>query len=265
MPNPPTSSTAASRIARILVLLLTILIQACTTSSNPLEPVSDPGPQPTPPQPPLFPGPQPPPALVPTGTLEISITGGENVLARGVRVTIELDGSLAPRTWDLAAGGTYRFPNLPQGTHLVRLEALVGACAVEGANPRPFSIVGGETARIEFKLCPGIPLRSAAGVYDRTSYYEPTVSFHGTLSERYVIDEDGSFRLQFNSGRYGSFEYPGTYSTYLSASDTVLLLEFSPNPGRWDATAILRGGCLVVEYNLDMWLSDFEHGEYCRS
>ena len=187
------------------------------------------------------------------------------MLARGVRVTIELDGILAPRSWDLAAGGTYVFPFLPQGTHLVRLEAFVGACAVEGSNPRPFSIVGGETARIEFKLCAGIPLRSAAGIYDRTSYYEPTVSFHGTLSERYVIDEDGSFGLQFNSGRYGSFEYPGTYSTYLSASDTVLHLEFSSNPGQWDATAILRGGCLVVEYNLDMWLSDFEHGEYCRS
>ena len=108
------------------------------------------------------------------------------------------------------------------------------------------------------------PAFGFAGVYARTSYSALSVEFHGTLSERYVIENDGSFRLLFESGRYGSSEYPGAlYLVSSGAEETQLGFVFAGHHGQWFATATLRSKCLVVEYSDEMW-SDFNHGQYCR-
>lgn len=106
------------------------------------------------------------------------------------------------------------------------------------------------------------PVSGSALIYERVNGHSgPTLSFHGTLSERYVLEENGFFRLQFHSGRYRFFEYPGTYSR----RDAALELAFDDD-GRWRATGTFDGSdCLVVEYNIIMGLSDFEDGVYCPS
>lgn len=106
------------------------------------------------------------------------------------------------------------------------------------------------------------PVAGSALLYERVSeHWRTTLAYHGTLLERYVLHEDGSFRLQFDSGRFGFFEYSGTYSGEGAA------IEFAfDDDSRWRATGTSDGSeCLVVEYNIVMALSDFEDGVYCRS
>ncbi len=104
------------------------------------------------------------------------------------------------------------------------------------------------------------PVPGSALIYERaTSYHRSTLEFHGSLYERYVLYEDGTFGLQYDSGRFGFFEYPGTYSRV----GTAFAFEFDGD-SRWQATGTLSGDCLNVAYNLTMALSDFEDGEFCR-
>lgn len=100
-------------------------------------------------------------------------------------------------------------------------------------------------------------------VYDRVDPYTGVTSYHGSLTGRYDIVEDGTFALQFLSARHGFFEYPGTYS----AAGTTIDLSFDDSniAGAWRATGTFDGDCLTVEYNIVMFLADFEAGEYCRS
>lgn len=255
----------------IPLLILSVLLQACSSSWNPLDPGDPPDVQQPPavPRPPVVsqpPGvPDPPAEQVPTGALEVSVAASDAALTLGYVVLVHFDEVPSPRV-ARGTGAVTRIENLPQGSHSVMLQSLGGNCAAEDPGPRPFSIVGGETSQVGFTVSCAAVFGFAAGVYERTSYFAPTVEFHGTLSERYVIEDDGSFRLRFESGRYGSFEYPGAlYLVSSGAEETRLGLVFAANNGRWTATATLRGKCLVVEYNDDMWMSDFEHGEYCRS
>lgn len=91
---------------------------------------------------------------------------------------------------------------------------------------------------------------------------EPEGYHGGGLEERYDVADDGTFRLQFLSARWGFFEYLGSYSR----AGAVLDLNFEEynTAGEWRATGTLHGDCLTVEYNIVMWLADFRPGEYCR-
>lgn len=100
-------------------------------------------------------------------------------------------------------------------------------------------------------------------VYDRVDPYSGVTSYHGSLTGRYDIVEDGTFRLQFLSARHGFFEYLGTYS--LAGTRINLNFDDSNTAGAWRATGTFDGDCLTVEYNIVMFLADFEAGEYCRS
>lgn len=105
------------------------------------------------------------------------------------------------------------------------------------------------------------PLRGGVLIYERAGPQSAgTIAYHGSLSERYVLYEDGTFGLQFTSGRYGFFEYPGSYSI----RDELITFDFDDD-SRWQATGRIRGDRLSVEYNLIMYLSDFEDGVYIRS
>ena len=264
------SFAIVARWGSIPLLLLTVLLQACSSSWNPLDPVDPPDVQqpPAAPQPPVVPQPpsvpDPPAEQVPAGVLEVSVDASDAALTLGYMVLVYFDGIPAPRGVR-GTGALTRIENLPQGSHSVALQSLVGNCTAEDPRPRPFSIVGGETTRIGFNVSCAAVFGFAEGVYERTSYYATSVKFHGTIAERYVIEDDGSFGLRFESGRYGSFEYPGAlYLVGSGAEGTRLGLVFAANNGQWTATATLRGKCLVVEYNTDMMLSDFAPGEYCR-
>jgi hypothetical protein len=116
----------------------------------------------------------------------------------------------------------------------------------------------GLTTRVVVTVfCPG-----QSTVYDRvTPHYAGTVSFHGTLSERYVVYGDGVFRLQFNSARFGAFEYVGTFSRDASGA-----LQFFYVEPKWTSTGKFGdNACLTVKHNDDMLWADFEDGVYCPS
>jgi hypothetical protein len=103
---------------------------------------------------------------------------------------------------------------------------------------------------------PQVP--GSALVYDRVS-----PSFIPGSSSRYVLYDDGTFRLQYVTPRFGFFEYPGKYSR----ADSVLTFKFDGWSvlGPWLADGIARGHSLIVKYNDIMLSNDFEDGEYVRS
>jgi hypothetical protein len=110
---------------------------------------------------------------------------------------------------------------------------------------------------------PSEPLTTA--IYDRVAPQSPDVlAYHGgSLTERYLIQANGAFRLQYQSARYGFFEYLGSYL----GKDGWYQFDFEgwSAAGPWEATARFHGQCMTVKYNVVMELSDFESGEYCRS
>lgn len=106
---------------------------------------------------------------------------------------------------------------------------------------------------------PGFPPAPAgAAVYGRTSPSQVPGS------QRYVLRDDGRFGLQYlrtDLGPQQSFhELVGTYAR----TDSGIRLVFEANAGRWQADATFEGDALVVRYNLEMILDDFEDGVYVR-
>lgn len=91
------------------------------------------------------------------------------------------------------------------------------------------------------------------------SFFSPS---QGSLISRYVIYDDGSFELEFVSGKFGYFSYRGTYT----ASGTGLTLNFSDSnsAGPWLGTAALSDDQMNVKYNVIMMLADFIDGVYVR-
>jgi hypothetical protein len=78
---------------------------------------------------------------------------------------------------------------------------------------------------------------------------------------RYVLYANGTFALQYLTSDYGFFEYTGRYSR----ADTSVRFDFDANAPLWYATGTILGDSLIVAYNLDMGLSDFEDGVYLLS
>lgn len=79
-------------------------------------------------------------------------------------------------------------------------------------------------------------------------------------SSRYVLYENGAFRLQYS---YSRNEYGGSYE------DTNGLITFHwqgwSKAGPWGAAGSLRDNSLTVRYNVSMHLNDFEDGVYIRA
>jgi TolB protein len=207
-----------------------------------------------------------------SGALEVSITvTGTSPPREGYTlvVSIEEEGDLPAQTLE-PGGGTVDFPDVPPGDHSVRLDSLAANCSTEGSTTRPFSVMPEDTTGIEFKIfCPGP--ENVAGVFERVSpFSEEMLEYHGSLSSRYVIEDDGTFSLQYQSANYDYFEYLGTWSIV----DAGLIFVFDGISARYgpsgrevsgEAIATLSADCLTVEYNIVMVLSDFQDGEYCQS
>ena len=95
-------------------------------------------------------------------------------------------------------------------------------------------------------------------MFNRTS----ASTFNG--AQRFVLFADSTFSLQVAPRGQGadgqrSFAYPGIFSR----ADSVLRFDFK-NTIPWTATAVLRRDSLVVEFNDNMLLSDFEDGVYVQ-
>jgi Tol biopolymer transport system component len=84
----------------------------------------------------------PPPAETGSLTITTSTTGAD---PDGFRVVT--DGG-APQP--IALSGTLTLPNMPVGSHTVRLTGLAANCSVSGANPRTVSVAAGATANVAF-------------------------------------------------------------------------------------------------------------------
>ena len=93
-----------------------------------------------------------------------------------------------------------------------------------------------------------------------TPHFASTIAFHGGLTERYALSDDGRFRLQVTSGRLGDFEYLGNY-TRLPANELSFAFEAGE---RWEATVTQRGDSLFVSYSDQMLQSGFESGVFVR-
>jgi len=87
------------------------------------------------------------------------------------------------------------------------------------------------------------------GVYSRVQ--GPSGCDINTGCERYLLYPDSTFALQYPRARY-----EGTYVR----RDSVLTLAFAQ--GSWAAAGTIRGDSLIVRYNANASLSDFEDGTF---
>ncbi len=101
------------------------------------------------------------------------------------------------------------------------------------------------------------PAPGAVAIYERIGEH----SWLAGYRSRYVFYDNGAFGLQYlRAGGSSMFEYAGTRSQ----ADSVITFSFHGD-GRWFATGTMRGDTLIVQYNIDMMLSDFEDGAYLLS
>jgi Tol biopolymer transport system component len=92
-------------------------------------------------------------------------------------------------------------------------------------------------------------------------YVQTTALGATTLGRtRYVLYEDSTFGLQYASNN-ASFEYAGKYSQ----ADSLVSFRFDANQGTWTAEGIVRADSLIVKYDDDMTLNDFEDAVYRSS
>ena len=113
------------------------------------------------------------------------------------------------------------------------------------------------TTTVAVTAPPGAPAAFPPAPAGALTYVRVSAEASGTVS-RYVLYEDSTFALQYVKESFGFFEYTGRYAR-VNAS---ISLDFDANRPQWQATAIIRGDSLVVSYDLNMSLSDFEKGVY---
>jgi hypothetical protein len=90
-----------------------------------------------------------------------------------------------------------------------------------------------------------------------------SLTFHnGLLASRFILYRDGTFGLQFVSGRFGFFEYGGSYVR--ADSSVALTWDGWSTAGTWGTTVTARGDTLRIAYNQIMALSDFVDASYVR-
>ena len=80
---------------------------------------------------------------------------------------------------------------------------------------------------------------------------------------RYVLFPAGRFELQYLTSRRGYVSYAGSFTR--TGADLSFRFDGSSVAGPWEATGVLEGDRLRIEYNIIMSLSDFEDGVYVRS
>jgi Tol biopolymer transport system component len=147
-------------------------------------------------------------------------------------------------------------PSAPLLTH-TEYTIVLGA-GVHGADG-----VGLDSAvAVGFRTILIVPVEDLPSIPPSTLVYAQALmpgQLNGALS-RYLLDENGAFRLQFMQDTLSVFEYRGSYSR-LGAS--IAFEFFDANlAGPWRATGTLRGDSLFVVYNAVAGLAGFEDGVY---
>jgi len=77
---------------------------------------------------------------------------------------------------------------------------------------------------------------------------------------RYVMYDSGAFELQYSTSERGVLTYRGRYAR--SGSRIDFDFDGSNTAGAWEATGVIDGDRLAVEYNNAMMLADFEDAVY---
>lgn len=125
--------------ARFLLLLSCVGVPACSTDTAPTDPI------------------EPPPASS-SGSLELTIEEtGPRPDTDGYEVSITLATQVGPVVRTLPqGGGSFLFPDLPLGMHVLRVEGLASHCSVTGNHPRAFTVRPGATFHVALGIfCPG--------------------------------------------------------------------------------------------------------------
>jgi len=97
-------------------------------------------------------------------------------------------------------------------------------------------------------------------IFDREASYAVR---EYTRKSRVVVYDNGAFELQYPPSEYGPGLYPGAYQ--LANGVIVFLFEFqgrSVDSPFSDATGILKGDSLTVQYDWSMRMADFEDAVY---
>jgi hypothetical protein len=102
-------------------------------------------------------------------------------------------------------------------------------------------------------IAPQIPQDTAPTAAVAATYLRQSPSFLPE-AQRYVLYVDGTFGLQYD----GCCDFRGKYSR----ADSTITFNFKE--AAWVATGIFGGDSLVVKYNEDALMSDFEDGVYIR-
>lgn len=195
-------------MARAIVLLGWIVAPGCSPGESP----------PTAPN-----EPEPPAAL----DVKVEVVGSlPDPDGYAVILAVEGEGD-RPAEQAAPTGGTIRFPDLPPGTHAVRLESLAENCRVaNGSNPRPVTVEAGRTRTL------------AITVYCRGP---GTLVVH-TVTRGQEADPDG-YAI--------AFEADSTREERMEPNDTFQIGEHDlPPGGRWTVRLTgVAGNCLVVSAN----------------
>jgi hypothetical protein len=97
-------------------------------------------------------------------------------------------------------------------------------------------------------------------IFSRAESY-PVSDF--TKQSKFVLYDNGAFALQYPASQSGSGLYRGAYKD--ESGNIMFLFEFQGRSvgEQWDdATGVLKGDSLTIQYDLLMQHSDFENAVY---
>jgi hypothetical protein len=128
------------------------------------------------------------------------------------------------------------------------LTFVVSACSGSPVTPTPAVSAPEATPPVG-------PASTSSETFAYTASATPYQPAGYTLSSRFVLNDNGTFALQYPSGLYR-----GTYTQ----KDGAITFQWEgwSLAGPWGATGIREGDRLTVRYNVIMQLSDFEDAVY---
>ncbi len=147
---------------------------------------------------------------------------------------------------------------------LIALTMACGDSTQPTAPPSVLPVIPPPAAAVPPPSPPTDNVSTIVGIYqgDNNIYAQFDSFYRGTLTSRYVLESDQTFRLQFASPM-SAFEYAGKYS--LTGSQITFDFYGKSSLGSWQAIARVRGDSITVMYNTVMQLNDFVDGVYVRA
>jgi Tol biopolymer transport system component len=114
-------------------------------------------------------------AITTTGALQVTtVTTGESLDPDGYSVSVDNASSQA-----IAVNGTVTVRGVLAGSHLVTLRGVAVNCSYAGANPRPLTVIAGDTIAVSFAITCG-PVTQLAFVSVRPGYIAGSIALMNT-------------------------------------------------------------------------------------